>query len=283
MLQLVSSVLISSLVTAIILRFFSSRRRESASSTAVVAGTSAGLPFVAKQADEKERDGHIRFEFQRIPHSEARRRSDDLYRFLNTRRSVRFFSPDKVDEQTVVNCILAAGTAPSGAHQQPWVFLLVKSPDVKMKIREVVEREEQVNYEVRMKKTWVADVHPVVGDLHKDGVVKPYLSEAPYLIVCMKVTYGLDEENKKLEHYYVQQGCGIACGLLLAALHNANLCTLTSTPLGAEKDIAHILERPKNEKVFLLMPVGYPSHNATVPYRTAETWRKPREQILAIV
>ena len=165
---------------------------------------------------------------------------------------------------------------------------MVKSKDIKRQIRIEVEKEEQINYERRMKKTWVNDVTSIVSNLHgtdtKSGdiIKKPYLTEAPYLVIVMLQKYG-NYNGKRYEHYYPKESVGIACGILIAALHNCGLTTLTSTPMGAEKGIRDICKRPESEKVYLLMPVGYPANNATVPYRPKKLLRKPKEAVVSIV
>eukprot|EP00602_Paraphysomonas_sp_CaronLab_P000740 CAMPEP_0185028914 /NCGR_PEP_ID=MMETSP1103-20130426/14997_1 /TAXON_ID=36769 /ORGANISM="Paraphysomonas bandaiensis, Strain Caron Lab Isolate" /LENGTH=262 /DNA_ID=CAMNT_0027563493 /DNA_START=109 /DNA_END=897 /DNA_ORIENTATION=+ len=213
----------------------------------------------------------VRFISERLPDSEAALRAQEFHKLQNQRRSMRYFSRDTFPLDNLLTCIATAGTAPSGAHQQPWHFCIVRDQRIKDTIRDIVEKEEQVNYDKRMKKTWVNDLKPIFANasIHKDGVVtKPYLSEAPYLVVVTELMHGIDRESgKKLTHYYVKEGVGIAVGLFISALTNIGLFTLTSTPLNAGSSILQILNRPLNEKLFLLMPVGYPALDATVPYR----------------
>lgn len=179
---------------------------------------------------------------------------------------------------------MTAGTSPSGAHCQPWTFVLVATAAVKHGIRLAVEAEEQLNYERRMRKSWVKDVSHLVSRLH-DGatITKPYLDEAPFLIVVMKQAHGVDAEGNRVDHYYPTESCGIAVGMLVAALHSASLVTLTSTPMGAEKKIRALCGRPANERVFLLLPVGFPAKGATVPYRDQATMRKPASEVMVVV
>ncbi|DAZ93764.1 TPA: hypothetical protein N0F65_010456 [Lagenidium giganteum] len=224
---------------------------------------------------------HAVFQYQRIPEHEMKRRAYDFYTFLNMRRSVRFYSPEDVPMDVLLNCVRAAGTAPSGAHTQPWHFCIVKRDDLKHQIRLAVEKEEQLNYERRMNKVWAEKCHSLVAGLPKPWV-KPYLTDAPHMIVMMKVSYDLDTHGNRKEVYYPEQSCGIAAGLLITALHNANLVTLTSTPMGAESAIRDILGRPKNEKVYLLLPIGFAAKDATVPYRDENNLRKPIEKICSI-
>lgn len=176
-----------------------------------------------------------------------------------------------------------------------WTFVAIRNPKVKQRIREMVEDEETINYQSRMRKTWVDDLKPMMDQLHSDAykkddntttarIEKPYLTEAPWIIAVFKQTHGgIDATTgKRIDHYYVQESVGIACGMLCVAIQNANLVTLTSTPMGAEKGIRELLERPDNEKLFLLLPVGFPAKNATVPFRNPERksvqetilWRK---------
>jgi iodotyrosine deiodinase len=250
-----------------------------------------GVPACANQGGEigaeymhqsgSPTDGHVALVHRRMSNSVIEKRSAAFATLLNQRRSLRFFSRDPVPESVILNCIRAAGTAPSGAHCQPWRFCVVKSEDLKSKIRQAVEREEQSNYDSRMRKSWVADVEYLVQGIHgKDGSIqKPYLDEAPYIVAVMKQTHRVDADGKRVDNYYVEQSVGLAVGMFLAALTNANLTTLTSTPMGAEGTIRDLLGRPSNEKVFLLMPVGFPAPDATVPYRDDTTLRLPLQDI----
>merc|ERR1712228_924402 len=184
------------------------------------------------------------------------------------RRSFRHFSNESVDIDVIRNCIATANTAPSGAHCSPWTFVVVADQNKRNKIRKVVEVEE-----------------PIMNNFHSvDHISKPYLSTAPYLIIIFKQIYRMDAESgQKRDNYYPNQSTGIAAGMLMTALHNANLVSLPSTPMGAEKAIQNICGRKQNEKVFLLVPVGYPAKNATVPYRTKNDWRKDIDESMVIV
>jgi iodotyrosine deiodinase len=152
-------------------------------------------------------------------------RSEWLYNLLNQRRSVRIFSDDPVPKKVIENIILTAGTAPSGAHKQPWHFCVVSDPDIKAQIRVAAEKEEYENYTRRMSHRWLEDLKPFGTD-H----LKPFLEIAPYLIVVMKKPYEVDSEGKKINNYYVNESVGLATGMLLAAIHNAGLISLTHTP-----------------------------------------------------
>jgi len=179
-------------------------------------------------------------------------------RRMKTRRSVRAFSPEPVPLELIESAIRTAASAPSGANQQPWRFVVVQDPDVKRRIREAAEAEEKVNYERRFPDEWLEALEPFGTDWHKQ-----FLETAPYLIAVFRIDYGMDGE-RKIKHYYVQESVGIACGFLLAALHLAGLATLTHTP-SPMGFLSKILDRPNNERPFLLIPVGYPAPDAEVP------------------
>jgi iodotyrosine deiodinase len=218
-------------------------------------------------------EGHVLFKHERLPTQTIQRRASAFRDFVNTRRSVRFFDPSAtVPLQVIEDCILAAGSAPSGAHCQPWTFCVVASAGAKADVRTAVEDAEKVNYDQRMGKEWVGEVNHLVKGLPEPWC-KPYLTDAPYLIVVMKKTHEIGAVDagtgkaKRVEMRYPAESTGIAVGLLLAAIHNANLVTLTSTPMSAGTRIREALGRPDNEKVFLLLPVGFPAADATVPFR----------------
>ena len=173
--------------------------------------------------------------------------------------------------EVMENIIMTAATAPSGAHKQPWSFCLVSDPALKSKIRQAAEAEEYENYHGRMSEEWLADLQPFATDWHK-----PFLEIAPYLIVVFKKAYDLDEDGQKHKNYYVNESVGIAAGFLLAAIHNAGLVALTHTP-SPMNFLQAILERPGNERPFLLIPVGYPAEEAEVP----ELKRKKKEEVLS--
>ena len=188
------------------------------------------------------------------------------------RRTVRFFSPEPVPFELIENAIACAANAPSGANQQPWKFVVVRDPEIKRKIREAAEAEERESYQHRMPGDWLEALAPLGTDWHKE-----FLEIAPYLIVVFRVDYGLDESQRKIKHYYVQESVGIAAGFLLAALHMSGLATLTHTP-SPMGFLSAILERPKNERPFLLVPVGYPAADATVP----SIVKKPLSEVMEI-
>lgn len=190
-------------------------------------------------------------------------RSSQFRELMMRRRSVRDFSPEPVPREVVVDCIRTAASAPSGANKQPWRFVLIGDPDIKAQIRIAAEREERLNYEGgRIPPHWREDIAPLGTDWHK-----PYLEIAPWLIVLFAV------HHKR--HYYTAESVGIAAGMLICALHNAGLATLTHTP-SPMRFLQQLLKRPANEKPMVLMPVGFPAADAMVP----DIGRKPLDEIL---
>jgi iodotyrosine deiodinase len=186
-------------------------------------------------------------------------RSASFYDEMNRRRSVRFFSNKKVPRQVIENIIKTAGTAPSGAHKEPWTFCVVEDPEIRKEIRRLAEEEEYTNYHGRMSDGWLKDLE-VLGTDH----VKPFIEEASCLIIVFKQVHGFDEEGGKNRHYYVNESVGIATGMLISAIHNAGLVALTHTP-SPMNFLEKALNRPPNERAFLNIPVGYPSDDAVVP------------------
>lgn len=205
-------------------------------------------------------EAHIPYHLPRQDDNEMRRRLDAMYRHLAGRRSVRAFSPDPVPLDVIDRAIEIAGTAPSGAHKQPWTFCVVTDPVLRKRIREAVEEEELRSYTERMSERWREDLMPLGTD-H----IKPFIEEAPALIIVFRRIHERDEQSgKQHPNYYVQESCGIAVGLLLAALHEAGLAALTHTP-SPMNFLANLLGRPENERAFLNIPVGWPADGATVP------------------
>lgn len=184
--------------------------------------------------------------------------SKAFYQKMKTRRSVRHFSDRQVPIEVIDTLLKTAGTAPSGAHKQPWTFCVVSNAEIKKKIREAAEKEEYENYNGRMSDEWLHDLAKFDTNWQK-----PFLEIAPYLIVVFKQSYGI-EENQKAKHYYVNESVGIATGLLIAAAHDAGLVTLTHTP-SPLNFLSTLLKRPINEKPYLLIPIGYPLDEAKVP------------------
>src|SRR5260370_42582183 len=205
---------------------------------------------------------HIALIFPRIPADEQLRASRDFLSRMSGRRSVLLFSPEPVPLELIENAIRCASLAPSGANPQPWKFVGVRDSEIKRRIREAAEAEERESYEHRMPADWLEALEPLGTDWHKE-----FLETAPFLIVVFRIDFGLtqtSEGEKRFKHYYVQESVGIATGFLLAALHISGLATLTHTP-SPMGFLTHILDRPKNERPFVLIPVGLPSPEATVP------------------
>ena len=208
--------------------------------------------------------------FERLSEDEQLARSRRLLASLQGRRTVRHFSPQPVPFELVENAVATAGTAPSGAHQQPWTFVVVSDPEVKRRIRVAAEEEERRSYESRMPDEWLDALRPLGTDWRK-----PHLEDAPYLVVVFEQAYGVRADGTKVKHYYVKESVGIAVGLLLASLHEAGVATLTHTP-SPMGFLREILERPENERPYVVVPVGYPAEGSTVP----DLVRKPLETIL---
>lgn len=202
---------------------------------------------------------HLRYDSEIYPEKEMILRSRQYYEQMNKRRSVRHFSDEPVPLEVIKNIIKTAGTAPSGAHKQPWKFCAVSNAELKSKIRNAAEIEERTNYATRMSERWLEDLAPLGTDSNKE-----FLETAPWLIVVFKEVFGLDENGGNETNYYVNESVGIACGMLISAIHNAGLVTLTHTP-SPMNFLAELLERPKNERAFLLLPVGYPADKVYVP------------------
>ena len=186
--------------------------------------------------------------------SNSRRFLDEM----RSRRSVRHFSERLVPLEAIKNIVKTAALAPSGANKQPWEFIIVQDTEIKRKIRIAAEKEEKEFYRKRASTAWLKDLEIFETNEHKE-----FLEKAPYLIVVFKVSYDL-ETNSPSKHYYVNESVGIACGMLITAIHKAGLVTLTHTP-SPMGFLREILNRPKNEKPFLLLPVGHPAENAKVP------------------
>ena len=186
-------------------------------------------------------------------------KSQEFFSTLNKRRTVRQFSRKAIPQEVLDNVIRAAGTAPSGANKQPWTFCVVTSPAIKKQIRAKAEKEEYDNYHGRMGDRWLNDLRDIGTD-H----IKEFLEEAPALIVVFKRIYEIDKYGGKHNNYYVNESVGIAVGMLLAAIQNAGLVAVTHTP-SPMNFLAQVLERPENERAYLLIPVGFPHDEAVVP------------------
>jgi iodotyrosine deiodinase len=198
---------------------------------------------------------HFQYNPELFPIEAVQKRTTDYYKHLDSRRTIRDFSDKPVPKSVIEELILTASTAPSGAHKQPWTFCAIQDPSVKSAIRVAAEKEEYESYTNRMSEQWLKDLAPIGTDWQK-----PFLEIAPWLIVVFAQSTGVQKEK----HYYVQESVGIACGFLIAAIHNAGLCTLTHTP-SPMNFLKTVLKRPDNERPFLLLPVGYPAAAAYVP------------------
>jgi nitroreductase len=201
----------------------------------------------------------IPLRFEEYPEPEMRRRAAEFYEALKRRRSVRAFTDRPVPCQMIEDCLRAAAAAPSGANQQPWHFVVVADPEVKRAIRLAAEAEERAFYGGRAPEEWLDALAPLGTDADK-----PFLETAPYLFVIFAQSHGLDEEGRKIKHYYVAESVGIAAGMLITALHHAGLATLTHTP-SPMGFLATLLHRPANERPYLILVTGYPAEDARVP------------------
>lgn len=201
-------------------------------------------------------------EYRRRPEQEARARARAFAEELRRRRTVRDFAPDPVPREVIERCIWAAGSAPSGANQQPWHFVAVSDADVKRRIREAAEVEEREFYSERAPAEWLELLAPLGTDEKK-----PFLERAPWLIAIFAQRYGVAPDGSRSKHYYVTESVGIATGMLITALHHAGLATLTHTPSPMEF-LGTILGRPASERPFLLLVTGYPADGARVPVLT---------------
>lgn len=208
--------------------------------------------------------------FDRVSEEEQLARSRAFLEEMRRRRTVRAFSSEPVPFELVENAIATAGTAPSGAHQQPWTFVVVSDPAIKRRIRAAAEEEERRSYEGRMPADWLEALRPLGTDWRK-----PHIEDAPYVIVVFEHAYGVRPDGSKVKHYYVKESVGIAVGLLLASLQRAGLATLTHTP-SPMGFLRQILERPENERPYVLIPVGYPADGCEVP----DLARKSLDEIL---
>lgn len=203
---------------------------------------------------------HIPYRPERIPPDESLARGRALLAELEARRSCRFFSDDPVPREAIELAIRSASTAPSGAHRQPWSFVAIHDPGLKHELRVAAEAEERESYEGgRMPPEWLEALAPL-GTTWR----KPFLEHAPWLVVVFEQVHGVAADGSPRKHYYVKESVGIACGLFIAALHRMGLSTLTHTP-SPMQFLVKLLERPANERPYILFPVGYPAPDATVP------------------
>jgi nitroreductase len=207
------------------------------------------------------------------PVEEMKRRAAEFYAEVKRRRTVRHFSDRPVPREVIEDCLRAAGTAPNGANMQPWHFVVVSDPAAKRRIREGAEEEEREFYGGRAPAEWLEALAPLGTDEHK-----PFLETAPYLIVIFAQSFGLLPDGRKVKHYYAQESVGIATGILVTAIHHAGLASLTHTP-SPMGFLNEILGRPSHERPFLILVVGYPAQEATVP----DIGKKPLEEIATFV
>jgi len=201
----------------------------------------------------------IQLQFKHKSEAEMAEAARDFYTNMNRRRSVRKFSSEPVPRHLIESAIISASTAPSGAHRQPWKFVAVQDSSIKRGIRIAAEEEEKVSYQGRMPDEWLQALEPL-GTNWK----KPFLETAPWLVVVFAESYGVEPDGTRRKNYYVQESVGIACGLFIAAIHQMGLATLTHTP-SPMGFLSKILNRPKNERPFILFPIGYPEKGTKVP------------------
>lgn len=214
----------------------------------------------------------IPLQFDRLPRDQMVARARDFYESMNARRSVRDFSDERPPRECIEYAIRAAGTAPSGAHRQPWTFVLIDDPELKRKIRIAAEKEERESYHNRFPPEWLEALAPLGTDEHK-----PFLETVPYLVVVFKQSFGRSEGGGKVTNYYVNESVGIACGLFITAIHLMGLATLTHTP-NPMGFLSRVLNRPPNEKPYILFPIGYPAEGARVP----DLRRKSYEELVQL-
>lgn len=226
------------------------------------------------------RKGEIRYEAVPLPDRVQRdpagslEAAEHFLAYMRQRHSVRDYSPQPVDEAVIAACIAAAGTAPSGANHQPWHFVAISDPAMKARIREGAEAEERAFYAGGGGDEWLAALEPI-----GTGASKPHLTDAPWLIVVFAQRYGVTDDGTRYKNYYVPESVGIATGLLIAAIHHAGLVCLEHTP-NPMRFLGPLCGRPDHEKPVMILPVGYPADNATVP--AAAKRKKPLSAILSV-
>lgn len=212
----------------------------------------------------------VPLDFRRLEPARMREAAEAFHALMDRRRTTRSFSAEPVPRELIELAIRTASTAPSGAHQQPWTFVVVVDADLKRRIREAAEEEERINYSGRMPAEWLEALAPLGTD-----AVKAHITDAPYLVVLFRQMWGVRPDGTRRTHYYTTESCGIAAGLFIAAVHAMGLATLTHTP-SPMTFLSRVLGRPENEKPFLLMPVGYPAADARVP----ELRRKGMDEVV---
>ena len=217
-----------------------------------------------------DKTGFIPYNSELVDQATLVDRSDRFRRQMQSRRTIRDFNSTPVPKQVIENAIATAGSAPSGANMQPWQFVAISQPETKRKIRIAAEKEERELYDHRASDEWLEALAPIGTDANK-----PFLETAPWLIAVFSKKFTITDDGTKLKNYYTSESVGIATGFLIAALHSAGLATLTHTP-SPMGFLRTTLERPSNEKPFLLLVTGYPSDDAQVP----DISRRPLEDIL---
>ena len=213
---------------------------------------------------------HIPYQPERLSPEATSQSAETFKRHMVQRRSVRYFSDEPVPREVIENIIATAASAPSGANKQPWHFCAISNAELKAKIREAAEIEERAFYEQRATEAWLKDLEPLGTDSNK-----PFLEDAPWLIVVFREMNNPLPDGTTAKNYYVSESVGIASGFLIAAIHQAGLATLTHTPSPMDF-LGNILNRPSHQKAYLLLPVGYPAADATVP----NIQRKPLRDVL---
>lgn len=222
---------------------------------------------------EETSPSFVPLDFETCSPEEMQQRAADFYELIKKRRTVREFSDKPIPDGVIENCLLAAGTAPNGANKQPWHFVVVKDPSIKQKIKEAAEEEEREFYTRRAPEDWLEDLKPFATNEHK-----PFLEKAPALIGIFSQAYHINESGGKEKHYYVKESVGIATGMLITALHQSGLATLTHTP-SPMGFLNEIMQRPAHEKPFLLLVVGYPEEGVEVP----DISKKPLDEIASFL
>ena len=224
--------------------------------------------------DLAQRHPFVPLDFDRRPIDEMRARANAFHDEMRRRRSVRMLSSEPVPFELIERAVETAGTAPSGAHHQPWRFVVTGDPAIKRQIRIAAEEEERRNYEGgRINDEWRRELEPLGTDWHKE-----FLEIAPWIVVLFEERYGIGEGGERRHHYYVKESCGIAAGMFITALHHMGLATLTHTP-SPMAFLTKVLGRPANERPFVLFPVGYPIEGCLVP----DLGRKPLDEVLTVV
>jgi nitroreductase len=204
-------------------------------------------------------DGFIPLDWSQLPKQEMETRANALFQQMNSRRTTRHFSKKKVPRELIEKAIMCGSTAPSGAHLQPWTFVAVSNSEMKSKMRDAAELEEQKTYTERMPEAWQEVLQPLGTD-----AVKEHMTDAPWLVVLFRQSKRLRENGEQGPTYYSTESCGIAAGMFIHAIHNMGLVTLTHTP-SPMGFLREILDRPNHEHAMLVMPVGYPAGDAKVP------------------